>query len=137
MTLSPSNDQIRVTIVDDHTDNAITLAYLLNLHGIETATASNGDEAMSIIDDFKPHCVLFDICMPGMDGLELAKQPRAANGNDVVLLAMTGLDPHTLRVADTFCLVDHYFKKPFELEALLRVLQPKRDLNDVGSEGCT
>ena len=44
--------------------------------------------------------------------------------DDVILLAMTGLDPKDIRVADTFAIVDHYFQKPFELEALLRVLKP-------------
>lgn len=124
MTLPPSSENLRIAIVDDHEDNAQTLAMLLSLQGMETKTAGNGNEAIELMYAFKPHCVLFDICMPGMDGLELAKRLRATTGDDVILLAMTGLDPNDVRVDDTFNLVDHYFQKPFEVESLLRVLKP-------------
>ena len=124
MTSSSSDECLRVAVVDDHTDSADTLAMLLSLQDIETKTAANGDEAIALIRAFKPHCVLFDICMPGMDGLELAKRLRATTGDDVILLAMTGLDSNDMRVADTFNLVDHYFQKPVEPDALLRVLKP-------------
>lgn len=124
MTHPDSSERLRVAIVDDATDNADTLAVALDLHGLETRTANDGDGAIALIHSFNPHCVLFDICMPGMDGLELAKRLRATTGDDVILLAMTGLDPADLRVADTFSLVDHYFQKPFEFSALLQVLKP-------------
>ena len=124
MTSPSSSEDLRVAIVDDHVDNAQTLATLLKMQGMETQTAGNGDEAIALLQAFKPHCVLFDICMPGMDGLELAKRLRATTGDDVILLAMTGLDPNDIRVEDTFNLVDHYFQKPFEFESLLRVLKP-------------
>ena len=125
MTPEPLSERLRIAIVDDHADNASTLADLLGLHDIDTMTASNGAEAIALMETFKPDCVLLDICMPGMDGLALAKHLRATTGDDVILLAMTGLDPQEMRVADTFNLVDHYFQKPFKLESLLRVLQPK------------
>lgn len=124
MTNPNSNDRLRIAIVDDLADNADTLAVALGLMGLETKTANNGDDAIALVESFKPDCVLFDICMPGVDGLELAKRLRATTGDDVILLAMTGLDPKDVRVADTFALVDHYFQKPFELDALLRVLSP-------------
>ena len=124
MTCPSSSERLRIAVVDDLADSADTLAAALGLHGLETRTAGNGDEAILVIDTFKPHCVLFDICMPGMDGLELAKHLRSTSGDDLILLAMTGLDPNDMRVADTFHLVDHYFQKPLELDALLRILEP-------------
>lgn len=128
-----SSERLRIAIVDDLADNADSLATALALHGLETRTAGSGDEAMVVIDSFQPHCVLFDICMPGMDGLELAKRLRARSGDDVILLAMTGLDPNDMRVTDTFNLVDHYFQKPFTLDALMRILQPSYALSAVAS----
>ncbi len=121
-----SSDPLRVIIVDDVADNADTLSIALGLHGLETRTANGGDEAVLIMDGFRPHCVLFDICMPGMDGLDLAKRLRSTSGDDVILIAMTGLDANDMRVTDTFDLVDHYFQKPFELDALLRIFKPMR-----------
>lgn len=130
MTNPDTADTLRIIIVDDLADNADTLAVALELHGLVTRTACNGDEAVLVIDVFKPHCVLFDICMPGMDGLELAKLLRSTSGDDVVLIAMTGLDTNDMRVADTFNLVDHYFQKPFELDALLRIVKPDYCLSE-------
>ena len=131
MSSSASSDQLRIIIVDDLADNAETLSLALGLNGLETRTANDGYEAVLIMNDFRPHCVLFDICMPGMDGLDLAKRLRSTSGNDVVLIAMTGLDPDDVRVADTFNLVDHYFHKPFELDALLRIFKPIHTLDEV------
>ena len=54
----------------------------------------------------------------------LARRLRSTSGDDVILIAMTGLDADDIRVADTFNLVDHYFQKPFELDALLRIFKP-------------
>ncbi len=125
-----SSDPLRVIIVDDSEDNADTLSVALEMHGLETRTANDGDQAVRILDGFQPHCVLFDICMPGMDGLELAKRLRSTSGDDVILIAMTGLDADDMRVADTFNLVDHYFQKPFELDALLRIFKPVHILNE-------
>lgn len=125
-----SSDPLRVIIVDDSADNADTLSVALEMHGLETRTANDGDQAVRILDGFQPHCVLFDICMPGMDGLELAKRLRSTSGDDVILIAMTGLDADDMRVADTFNLVDHYFQKPFELDALLRIFIPVHILNE-------
>lgn len=130
MTSPALGDALRVIIVDDLADNADTLAVALELHGLETRTANDGDQAVQIMDGFQPHCVLFDICMPGMDGLDLAKRLRSTSGDDVILIAMTGLDADDMRVADTFNLVDHYFQKPFELDALLRIFKPIHSLNE-------
>lgn len=125
-TASAASEPLRIAIVDDATDLANMLAMVLDGEGMDTRTACNGAEALVLVQSFKPHCVLFDICMPGMDGLALARHMRASVGDDVVLLAMTALDPSELRVADTFELVDHYFRKPFEMSELLKVLKPGR-----------
>lgn len=129
MNSSAASDPLRVIIVDDLADNAVSLSVALELHGVETRTAINGDEAVQIMNSFQPHCVLFDICMPGMDGLDLAKRLRSTSGDDVILIAMTGLDADDIRVTDTFNLVDHYFQKPFALNALLRIFKPIHSLN--------
>ena len=79
---------------------------------------------MLIVGSFQPHCVLFDICMPGMDRLDQARRLRCSFGDGVILIAMTGLNADDVRVADRFELVDHYFQKPIELDALLNIFKP-------------
>jgi DNA-binding response OmpR family regulator len=124
MSLESSEDRVRVVVVDDLSDLADGLAESLQLEGFDAVAAHGGQQAIELVATFKPHCILFDIEMPGIDGLELAHRLRAAHGDDLILLAMTGRDVGEARVADTFAMVDHYFGKPLELSALLKVIHP-------------
>ncbi|MEP7294911.1 MAG: response regulator [Burkholderiales bacterium] len=125
MPLDSSEERVRVVVVDDLSDLADNLTELLTLEGFDAVAARGGQEAIDLVTTFKPHCMLFDIAMPGIDGLELARRLRKAHGDDLVLIAMTGKHVNEARVADTFALVDHYFAKPLELDQLLRVLDPR------------
>ncbi|MDQ0897625.1 response regulator [Paenibacillus sp. V4I7] len=74
-------EQGRITAiaVDDEVNPRKLLQVLLDWHslGIEfIGEASNGNEALDLIDAVRPNIVFTDINMPYMDGLELAKQVR-------------------------------------------------------------
>ena len=71
-----SDDAVRLIVVDDVEDAAATLALLLELDGYQVRTANDGAQALAMIDGFEPHCILFDIDMPGIDGLELSRRVR-------------------------------------------------------------
>ena len=113
-----------MVVVDDHQDMADNLTELLRLEGFDARAAYGGADAISLVGEFGPQCILFDIAMPGIDGLQLARHMRDAHRDDIVLLAMTG-NVVDARVADTFAVVDHYFAKPFDISAVLKVLRPK------------
>lgn len=123
MTAPQARDRVRVVICDDVPDHADILTERLTLEGFDARAVYNGAELLELVRSFEPHCVLFDIVMPGLDGLELARRLREACGDDVVLLAMTGKDVHDARVVDTFRLVDHYFQKPVPTAVLLKMLR--------------
>ena len=118
------NDDVRVVVVDDARDVADTLAMQLKLDGYIVYTAYCAEEAIRCIEQHAPHCVLLDIGMPGIDGFELATMLRHRYKDDVVLIAVTGSDETQARVADTFSVVDHYFRKPVKLKALRELLPP-------------
>ena len=84
-----TEDSVRVIVVDDVSDAAQTLALLLELDAHHVAIAYDGAQALAMIDAFAPHCILFDIDMPVLDGFELSKQVRARHENDIVLIAAT------------------------------------------------
>ena len=119
------DDSVRVLVVDDIPDVADAIAGLLKLDGYVVQTAYRGEEAVELAERFRPHCVLLDISMPGMDGLELTKLMRKRYGDDVVLIAMTGAGQDDHRVQDTFSRVDHYLAKPINSERLRKVLPPQ------------
>ncbi len=73
--------QIKILVVDDHPLSRIGLKYLLE--GAEDMTivgeATNGEQAIAFVDQFKPDVVLMDVGMPVMDGIQASKAIRLAN----------------------------------------------------------
>ncbi len=68
-----------ILIVDDETTILQSLSGILSDEGYETLTASNGYEALKIIEDESPDLVLLDIWMPGMDGIETLREIKRTN----------------------------------------------------------
>ena len=115
-------DEVRILIVDDVDDAAQALAEWLRLDGFVTRTARDGSSALAAVSEFMPHCVLLDVGMPGMDGLELVRHLRAQYGDEIVLVAVTGGDMQDERVAGTLERVDHYLRKPVDPNELTKIL---------------
>ena len=118
------DDSVRVIVVDDVPDAAATLAQLLELDGYSVATAHDGAQALALIESFVPHCIIFDIEMPGIDGYELSERVRGDHGSDIVLIAITAHPVQDLRVAGAFAVADHYFMKPLDHARLRKLLPP-------------
>jgi two-component system nitrogen regulation response regulator NtrX len=68
-----------ILIVDDEPSILKSLSGLLTDEGFDVTTASNGYEALKIIDTESPDLVLLDIWMPGIDGIETLKEIKKDN----------------------------------------------------------
>ncbi|MBU0985934.1 MAG: sigma-54 dependent transcriptional regulator [Proteobacteria bacterium] len=68
-----------ILIVDDEPSILKSLSGLLSDEGFEVQTASNGYEALKVIDTGSPDLVLLDIWMPGIDGIETLKEIKKNN----------------------------------------------------------
>ena len=120
-----SNNDVRVLVVDDLEDAAEALAGVLALNGYVARTAHDGASALELTREFLPHCILLDVKMPGIDGLELTHRLRSSYGDDIVLVAVTGCRADEARVSETFELVDHYLTKPIDFAKLETILPPR------------
>jgi CheY-like chemotaxis protein len=121
------DDDVRVVVVDDVVDAAEVLAETLRISGYKVWIATDGEAALALVETQKPHCVLLDIGMPGMDGNELTRTLRTRYGDDIVLIAVTGREHDDERVSDTFARVDHYLQKPVDPDVLRKLLPPVDD----------
>ena len=101
-----------VLIVDDEKLASDELAFLLrDFPDVEiAATASNGVEALKLIEDLEPDLVFLDVQMPGLDGMGVIRKIRE-NG---------GAQPHFV-MATAF---DQYAVEAFRFEALDYLLKP-------------
>lgn len=115
-------EEVRVMVVDDMIDSAETLATLLELNGYTVRAVTSGEEALRVVGDFAPLCVLIDIQMPGLSGHELTRELRLRYGDDIVLVAVTGTGLADDRLSNDFAQFDHYLRKPVELDLLQKLL---------------
>lgn len=69
-------NQRRILIVDDDEGIRRSLSRILRTAGHHVCIAKDGYEAIEVAKDFKPHLLLIDIRMPGIDGVETFHQIR-------------------------------------------------------------
>ena len=124
MTGSPESETLRVLVVDDSEDFAGLLADSLEEQGYAVSIAHDGGMALEMVERQQPHCVLFDVGMPNMDGNQLSRRLRERHGDDIVLIAISGYPDTDRAVEAAYARADHYLRKPFDLEVLHRILKP-------------
>jgi CheY-like chemotaxis protein len=114
---------MRVLIVDDHRDAAMSLSLLMRMAGHEVRMAHDGREAVAAAQAFRPHLALLDIGLPVMDGYEAASAIRGQDwGRDMILIAVTGWDNEEDRQRSVEAGFDHHLVKPVDLATLCRVM---------------
>jgi DNA-binding response OmpR family regulator len=92
-TVAAGRSKPRVLIVDDERKNRDLLEVLLSQEGYELATATCGEDALTMIAETPPDLILLDVMMPGMDGYQVATRlksdPKSAHIPVVMLSALT------------------------------------------------
>lgn len=115
-------DSASVHIVDDDLAVRRSLASLLTSAGLDCVTFGSGMEFLSSYCDRGPACIVADIRMPGISGLELIEQARLS-GIDHPAIIMTGYgDVATVISAFKHGVVD-FFEKPISGSLLLGQVQ--------------
>jgi CheY-like chemotaxis protein len=119
----PEHGSRRVLVVEDNLDAAETMQLMLSLSGYEARTAHDGQGALEVAREFRPHVVFLDIGLPGKDGYEVAQEMRALPEMKAALLvALTGYgqDEDRRRAAEAG--FDSFQVKPVEPQALEALL---------------
>jgi two-component system KDP operon response regulator KdpE len=111
------NEQQRILVVDDEPQLTRVLRRSLSSHGYEVQVASDGDEALTTFNAWKPDVVITDLAMPNMSGLELCRRLRASSSVPVIVLSAKGEERVKVEALDAGA--DDYVTKPFGVDELL------------------
>ncbi len=122
-----------ILIIEDHADARETLSLLLQMLGHRTETASTGPDGVARALASRPQVVLIDLGLPGLDGFQVARQVRAALGEAVLLVALTGYAQEEDRQRTQDAGFNAHLPKPVELEELNRVLASVRSVAERGA----
>jgi signal transduction histidine kinase/CheY-like chemotaxis protein len=114
---------LRILVADDNRDAADSLAMVLRLAGHTVWNVYDGPSALATAVRCRPHVVLNDIGMPGVNGYEVARRLREnPETRNSVLVAVTGYanadDHHRSRQAG----FDHHLAKPVDFDSLQELL---------------
>ncbi|HBG59187.1 MAG TPA: DNA-binding response regulator [Anaerolineaceae bacterium] len=127
----------KVLVVDDDIKLLKMLKRTLVFENLDVLTATNGREALEVVQQEVPDLLIVDWMMPEMDGLELIQHLRDAN-NRMPILMLTARDAVENRVFGLESGADDYLVKPFapaelvaRVHALLRRVEPKADDQEV------
>jgi DNA-binding response OmpR family regulator len=114
----------RVLIVDDEPNIVMSLEFLMRLGDYEVRVAANGDEALRLVESFRPNVVLLDVMMPLRSGFEVCRRIRENPAlGDVKIVMLTAKGRDTERDQGLGLGANAYVTKPFSTQELMSTVQ--------------
>jgi two-component system response regulator FixJ len=119
-----SNDIVHV--VDDDADVRQSLAFLLTTAGLTVRVHESADALLKVIAEVEEGCIVTDVRMPGIDGIELQRRLAAA-GVRLPVIVMTGHGDIALAVEAMKAGAVDFIEKPFDDEVLIAAIKSALD----------
>ncbi len=115
-----STETARILAADDEAANLRLLKRALDRQGgYEVTTVERGDEVLPLLDLVRPHVVLLDLMMPGMDGMAVLRAIRSsAHWAETPVLILTAVADGNLRLEGLDSGANDYLFKPFNIHEL-------------------
>jgi sigma-B regulation protein RsbU (phosphoserine phosphatase) len=129
------NAEDKILIVEDEEDSRFIYERLLAKSGYNIKTAENGDEALKIIDEFKPKVILADWTMPKLNGIELCNILK--NNEEYKLIYFILLTARTSlkdRVEGLDTGADDYLVKPIDNQELVARIRSGLRIHNLQNE---
>jgi len=109
-----------VLVVDDDQGIRETIDMALSDEGYQVLTASDGADALSVVEQHLPSVILLDMRMPVMDGWQFARAYRQTPGPHAPIVVVTAALEAATRAAEIHA--DDVLPKPFRIDDLLQVV---------------
>jgi response regulator RpfG family c-di-GMP phosphodiesterase len=117
--MSNSNIYSKILVVDDEVEVVNALKEFLQEEQFVVETASDGEDALSKTESFNPHCILLDLRMPYLSGVEALKMIKLRQ-TEAEIIMVTAVS--NIKVAEE-CMQNGafgYITKPVDLDRLLK-----------------
>ncbi|MEE4241115.1 MAG: PAS domain S-box protein [Desulfopila sp.] len=121
-----TNSRQRILVVEDETINALVVTAMLEKLGHVPTLVNDGRKALEILKEQEFDCILMDIQMPQMDGIETARAIRQKAGEsycDVPIIALTAHAMKGDRERFMEAGMNNYLTKPVDMGDLVSILQ--------------
>jgi PAS domain S-box-containing protein len=132
---------MRLLIVEDNVDVALSFQRLLKIDGHEVRLAHDGMEALEIVLSYTPDVAFIDIGLPRIDGYELARRLRQMRPlGATVLIALSGYGREADKRRALEAGFDQHMTKPIDCEiveallASLGAVEPSQEVHVVAAE---
>ena len=110
----------RVLIADDEPNIVTSLEFLMAKSGYDVKVARNGEEALALIESFRPDLVLLDVMMPRHSGYEVCQTLRSRADLRHIKIVMLSAKGREAEVDKGLALgADAYVTKPFSNRELI------------------
>jgi CheY-like chemotaxis protein len=113
----------RILVVDDNPTNLKLARVMLAGEGYDVRSAVDADEALALLESFRPRLILMDLQLPGMDGLTLTrrlKRDPATRGIAILALTSYAMKGDEQKALAAGC--DGYITKPIDTRVLPQVI---------------
>lgn len=125
----------RILVIEDEPSLAEVVCLYLKRAGFQTQIASNGKQAMTMLEQQIPDFVILDLMLPEVDGLSLTRWLR--DRSNVPIIIVTSRREEIDRIAGLEMGADDYVVKPFspqELVSRVRAVLRRTNREQVGAE---
>ncbi|MDH5314249.1 MAG: response regulator, partial [Actinomycetota bacterium] len=107
----------RILIVEDEMQIARTLRDFLEVAGFEVTAVGDGTAALASVRGDRPDLIVLDLGLPGIDGLDVARELRHTSATPIVMLTARGEESD--RIVGLEIGADDYLVKPFSPKELV------------------
>ena len=110
----------KVLIADDEPNIVTSLEFLMSKSGYDVAVARNGEEALALVESFRPDLVLLDVMMPLRSGYDVCQRMRDRPEWRHIRIVMLSAKGREAEVSKGMSLgADAYVTKPFSNRELI------------------
>jgi CheY-like chemotaxis protein len=122
--LAPGQSRYRILVVDDNPVNQLLLIRLLEVFGFDLRGAENGQKAVDLYREWRPHLIFMDMRMPVLDGYEATRRIKSEDKDGqtkVIAVSASGLKSEQASILAAGC--DGYVAKPFRQTDIFEAME--------------